>query len=482
MRASSTLARDRRARKRDHGTVSNVLIAGETGVLEQVRQHLLRRGHEPVLCRSGSECVERLIGDGADVIVLCLPVPGTTGADLLKKLTAIDRAANIVVCGTDHTVTGSTDAFNHGAFEYVDEPTADPHELLSAVGLGVGSRRGDVQLRYLRKKDAAGASWDTFVGSSTAMQEVYRVARLLCERSARGGAPTILVTGETGSGKGLLAKCIHYNGGRRTRPFVEVNCAAIPATLLESELFGHERGAFTDAHTARAGLFETANGGTLFLDEISSSSSAVQAKLLTAIEEKRVRRLGGRHPTLVDVQIIAATHANLKQAVRDGAFREDLYHRLNVVSLRVPPLRERGEDKILLAEAFIAQTCAVYGLPPRRLSPAARKYLLDYSWPGNVRELKNQVERVLLLYSEGTVEPEHLDARGSSIPPSSRGFRLSLPEDGVALEEIERQAIRRALDRCEGNVSQAARFLRISRQTLIYRMKKHGIGSPPERD
>jgi two-component system, NtrC family, response regulator AtoC len=274
-----------------------------------------------------------------------------------------------------------------------------------------------------------------------------------------------------------LAKCIHYSGGRRTRPFVEVNCAAIPPTLLESELFGHERGAFTDAHAARAGLFETADRGTLFLDEISSTPAAVQAKLLTALEEKRIRRIGGRQPMQVDVQIIAATHTDLKEAVRLGTFRADLYHRLNVVTVRMPSLRDRGEDRISLAESFVARTCKEYGLPTRTLSADARRYLLEYPWPGNVRELKNQIERIVLLYNDSEIDIDQFDVRRSSLPPAipTTGFHLSLPDEGVSLDDIEREAIRVALDRCSGNVSQAARFLRVTRQTVIYRMKKYGL-------
>ena len=462
--------------------MGKLLVAGLDAALAGVQEHLRRCGHELTLVRSVDDCLDRFTADGADLIVVCLPLADGNGAELLSRLTRLDRSVKVVVCGVDATVPGAAEAFDFGAFEYLSDPVSDRGELLAAVGVGIGSRRGDVQLGYLQRKEAAGATWDTLVGSSAAMQEVLRIARILCERSSRGGAPTVLITGETGTGKGLLAKGIHYNGARRTRPFVEVNCAAIPASLLESELFGHERGAFTDAHTARSGLFETADHGTLFLDEIGNMPLSLQAKLLTAIEEKRVRRIGARQSREVDVQIVAATHVNLRDAVANADFREDLFHRLNVVALRMPPLRERGDDRITLAEAFIAQTCAEYGLPQRRLSAAARMFVLEYPWPGNVRELKNVVERALLLYSDDLIDVNHLDTRSASSPPSARGFRLSLPEGGVALDEIERQAIRGALERTGGNVSQAARFLRVSRQTLMYRMKKHGISSGAPRD
>jgi two-component system response regulator AtoC len=411
-----------------------------------------------------------------DAVVLCLPLAGATGRSLLSSLQR--TATPVVVCGSDESLPGPAEAFDGGAFEHIVDPISDTNDLLAAVGVALGSRRGDIQLRYLRQRDAATASWEALVGSCSAMQEVFRIVRVLCERSSRGGAPTVLLTGETGTGKGMLAKSIHYNGGRRTRPFVEVNCAAIPPTLLESELFGHERGAFTDAHAARAGLFETANSGTLFLDEIGCLPLALQAKLLSAIEEKSIRRLGARSPIHIDSQVIAATHVDLKQAIKQETFREDLYHRLNVVSVRMPALRERGDDKIRLAESFVARACGEYDLPVRRLTASAKRYVSEYRWPGNVRELKNQIERILLLYNDDFIDDTHFDARRSSLPPPIKqsGFRLTLPEDGISLEEIEREAIRTALARTGGNVSQAARFLRITRHTLIYRMRKYRLG------
>lgn len=441
----------------------------------RVGERLAQRGHELLLAGTAAECSRLLQSDGADLVVMCLPIPRAHGADLLDAVVRLDRAMHVVVCGTDATIRDSGDAFGRGAFEYVGDALAEPNELLAAVGVALGSRRGDVQLRYMRRKEAARASWDRVVGNSTPMQEVLRLAQLLCARTSMGAAPTVLITGETGTGKGLLAQCIHYNGGRRTRPFVDVNCAAIPPQLLESELFGHERGAFTNAFAARPGLFETADRGTLFLDEIGTMPMPLQVKVLNAIEEKRVRRVGARQSVEIDVQVIAATHVDLRDAARRGAFREDLFHRLNVVAIRIPPLRQRGEDKIALAEEFIAQRCAEYGLPLRQLTPAARSYLMEYAWPGNVRELKNVIERVLVLNTDEVIDVEHLDARPSSPPPSRRSFHLSLPPEGVPLDEIERQAIRAALARAAGNVSRAARLLEISRQTLVYRMRKHGI-------
>jgi DNA-binding NtrC family response regulator len=460
--------------------VSEILIAsGNKTIAAAVAQHLAGRGHSATISASGAECLDRLSVNSSDLVVACLPLGDVDGATFLRRLRSADGLVPVVVMGNDGSISGAVEAFELGAFEFLTETLPNPAELLAAVGVALGSRRHDVQLRYLREKDGADARWQAMVGECVGMQEVLRVVRQLCDRTARGGAPTILIHGETGTGKGMLAKVIHYNGGRRTRAFVEVNCAAIPDTLIEAELFGHERGAFTDARMQRQGLFETAHEGTLFLDEIGSVPLPVQAKLLTAIEEKRVRRVGGRESIMVDVQIVTATHSDLKRAVRAGSFREDLYHRLNVVALRLPPLRERGSDKVLLAEKFVASMCREYGISPRRFSDTARRHIIEYPWPGNVRELRNQIERILLLSNDSIIDGVHFDIPRTSSPPDSDRFVLTLPDEGVALADIEQRAIRSALDRFEGNVSRAARFLHISRQTLIYRMKKYGMSTPP---
>jgi two-component system, NtrC family, response regulator AtoC len=320
------------------------------------------------------------------------------------------------------------------------------------------------------------------IGHSEAVQKVLRIIRQVCQRTSGGGTPTILLNGETGTGKGFMAKCVHYNSGRRSRAFVEVNCAAFPPTLIEAELFGYERGAFTDAKAARPGLFETATGGTLFLDEIGTMPLDLQAKLLKALEEKNVRRIGGRQALHVDVQIVAASHEDLEAKSRDGTFRTDLYHRLNVVQVTLPPLRERGDDVVLLAEAFIDSISREYAIPRRSLSDDAKRWMHTYAWPGNVRELRNQIERILLLENDPVITAEHfhsanLNGHTVSVANAGSDIKVDLPSAGVPLEALEREVLRAALTRCDGNVSRAARFLSISRQTLIYRMKKHGLSS-----
>jgi two-component system, NtrC family, response regulator AtoC len=448
-------------------------------MLERVRGRLADRGYQVEVHLSGPECVRRFSSHGAELVIVSLPLGDGGGTELLRGLHEVDSRLKIVVTGRDDQVQGAADAFRLGAFEYVEEASGEMGDLLGAVGSALGSRRGDMQLRWLKERDAHGASWSTIAGTSPEMREVVDTIRRVCDRTTRGAPPTILIRGETGCGKGLLAKCIHYNGVRRNQAFVEVNCAAIPGALLESELFGYERGAFTDAKTSRAGLFETAHQGTLFLDEIASLPIDLQAKLLTAIEEKRVRRLGGRESILLDIQVIAASNAELKESVRTGAFRADLYHRLNVVSVTLPPLRRRGQDKLILARMFIDSMCRQYGIAVPSLAEDAESYILGYTWPGNVRELKNQIERILLLGSGESISRRQFD-QGSIPPPSARGSELAIPmpEDGIGLEEVERELIRRALERFGGNVSRAARYLKVSRQTLMYRIKKYRLGSP----
>ncbi|HVU03147.1 MAG TPA: sigma-54 dependent transcriptional regulator [Polyangiaceae bacterium] len=437
------------------------------------------RGFEPVVASSAGEARRLVLAWSPAAALLDLPVKGANSRELVRDLKQERPDMAVVLGGTDDDVRVATDAFEVGGYEYLEPVTVEG--FLSAVGRSIGTRRGDVHLRYLREKDAPPNGWAGLIGRSRAMEEVVGVLQQVCRRTSRRGAATILLNGETGTGKGFAAKCIHYNSARRNEAFVEVNCAAIPPSLMESEFFGHERGAFTDAKVARTGLFEAASGGTLFLDEIGAVPPDLQAKLLTAIDEKRVRRLGSRRSEPFDVQIIAATHEDLEARAREGLFRHDLFHRLNVVAVTMPPLRERADDVVLLAESFVKTLCADYGMPPRTLSDGARSWILRYSWPGNVRELRNRIERVILLEDGAELRAEHFGpphraASGIRILPSAAGLRVELPPEGVPLGQLERAVIREALEQCGGNVSRAARFLSVSRQTLIYRMKKHALG------
>ncbi|HTE49913.1 MAG TPA: sigma-54 dependent transcriptional regulator [Kofleriaceae bacterium] len=472
------------------GGLRILVIAGDRAAAEALASPIASRGHTAALVASEAELTAALAREGADLVVIALPLAGARAAGIAEVVRTHDPRIALVVTGRDDEVSSAGDAAQLGAREYLADPLSDPGALSYAIGLVVGARRSDAQLGYLRQRDAARVERLALLGHSPAMRKVLQVIRQVCQRTAGGGTPTILITGETGTGKGLLAKSIHYGSRRRGRGFVEVNCAAIPPTLLEAELFGYERGAFTDARTARPGLFETADAGTLFLDEIGSLPLDTQAKLLTAIEEKTLRRLGARQSIRVDVQIIAATHRDLSAMVRLGEFRHDLYHRLHVVTVELPPLRERGADRLLLAHEFIATMCREYGMPERRLSDGAMRAIERYSWPGNVRELRNQIERVILLEDDEVIRAEHFhfatepdrsdrSDTGDEVEVAEAGdgdgVRVRLPDSGVAFDELERAVLRQALERCQGNVSSAARFLSITRQTLMYRMKKHGL-------
>ena len=479
--------RNERLRQPDHAAVAessgpNILvIAGHPEHGHQLLSALARRGYSTGIEHTLSDGVRRIARETPHLLVLALPLTDGGGRTAIARIRALDTALPMVVAGADSEILHAPHAFELGAKEYVPLPLADPADFLGAIGVLLGSRREDEHLRYLHSKDAPSSGWRSVVGQSPAIRRVLDIFRQLNSRTLVSSTPTILLNGETGTGKGFLAKTFHYSGVRRNRPFVEVNCAAIPPSLIESELFGHERGSFTDAKTERSGLFETADRGTLFLDEIAAVPLDLQAKLLTAIEEKNVRRVGGRHWRRIDVQIIAATHDDLARRVKEGTFREDLFHRLNVVEVTMPPLRERGDDVIFLAEAFLDALCRDYGQPVRELSPEARDWLKAYSWPGNVRELRNQIERIVLLENDDVVRAEHFRSENAARvrvadSPNGRKVRITLPPDGMPLLVLEREILREALSRCEGNVSRAARYLSISRQTLMYRMKKHGLG------
>jgi transcriptional regulator with PAS, ATPase and Fis domain len=310
------------------------------------------------------------------------------------------------------------------------------------------------------------------------MEKVFEIARKIIESNAT----TVLIRGETGTGKELLARAIHYNSARSEGAFVELNCSAIPDTLLEAELFGYERGAFTDARGRKKGLFELAHGGTIFLDEIGFMSLGLQVKLLKVIEEKRVRRLGGTADVRVDTRVIAATNRNLEDAIVKGAFREDLYYRLNVISIELPPLRQRGDDVILLGRHFSRHFCREHGRELKVLSPRAEEHLRRHRWPGNVRELKNAIERAVLLGEGRVIVPEHICISVRSMvpldsPEATDGDKLilSMGDEGVPLEEAERKVILSTLRAAGWNKSKAARMLRIPRPRLLRKIAKYSL-------
>ncbi len=399
----------------------------------------------------------RDLGEAAVSAVLIISCPGVEerAAELVRDARAVTLQPPVVV-GTraDHRL--AVEVVRAGAEDYFVLP-AEAERIRDFVKSRAAAARGREARTELAKLEQRNFDFSRMVGESTALREALEQAGRIIPR----GAATVLIIGETGTGKELLAQAIHYNGPRAAGPFVELNCSAIPANLMESELFGHERGAFTDARRARPGLFEVADGGTLFLDEIGTLPFELQSKLLKALDEKRIRRVGGNRTQDVDIRIVAATNMDLGTAVKNGSFREDLFYRLAVFPIRLPPLRARGEDVLLLANHFVESFSREYDVPLPEISPALEDRILTYSWPGNVRELRNAIERALLLGDGKTLRAEDLFLDNLPSPAAGSGAGpLPFP---ASLETIELAAVRSMLELCGGTKSSAARRLGISR-------------------
>jgi DNA-binding NtrC family response regulator len=447
-----------------------VVIEDEALLGRQIERALAAAGHEVRMETSGASGVAAVAQAEPDLVLLDLRLPDRSGLEVLAELRALDADLPVVLMTAYGSVADAVEAMRRGAADYLQKPL-DLDELRLLVERVVSRARRDRELAHLRRRDRALP--EGLIASDPAILAAFEQARRIREAGLpRGRRPAILISGETGSGKGMLARALHeaLGGG----PFLEVNCTAMPEPLVEAELFGHERGSFTDAKAERVGLFEAAEGGTLFLDEIGCASLSTQAKLLKAIEERRVRRLGSSRDRAVDVHVIAATNRDLDAAVVAREFREDLLHRLRVLSIEVPPLRARPGDVEALARRFCAELAQLYGRRVK-LADDGLAELRRYPWPGNVRELRNVIERAVLL-APGEVLDAPLFA--DLLRPAARGgapdpFRL--PEGGISLEELERDLIRQALERAGGNRTRAAALLGLTRDTLRYRLEKHGI-------
>ena len=462
----------------------NILVIEDEGVLaKNIATYLERSGFEVRLAASAEEGFSVMEETRPDAVVLDFNLPGLDGMSAMARIRASDGAIPVVMMTGHGNVEMAVEAMRAGAFDFLTKPVA-LSKLRLVLEKAFGQTRQDLALDYYRKRDAQSAVVDELIGDSPPMSALkQRIAQLRQAESQmnEAGAPAVLVLGETGSGKEVVARALHLGGARRDRPFVELNCAAIPAQLLESELFGHERGAFTDAREKKVGLVETAEGGTLFLDEIGDMDIALQSKLLKLLEEKMIRRLGSVREQRVDVRIVAATHRPLEELVREGLFRADLYYRLCVVQLHLPPLRERGSDILILTRHFLNIHSARYGKPVPVLSKDAEMALLSHAWPGNVRELRNVLEQAVLLGAGVAIEAHHLAlptpraAAGlglPGVPSASPTIALAAP---TTLSDLERSALVQALEQTGWNVSRAARLLGISRDTLRYRIEKHSL-------
>ncbi|HYZ34488.1 MAG TPA: sigma-54 dependent transcriptional regulator [Crenalkalicoccus sp.] len=456
-----------------------VLLVEDEGVLARnIQRYLQREEFEVHIAGTLKEGWREFDSFDPDVVLLDLTLPDGSGLELLSRIRARDPWLKVIVLTGHGTVQTAVEAMKAGAYDYLTKPVA-LGELKLLLDKALGQGRLEETLSYYRGREARASGLAAILGASPAVAALKsRIAGLLgAERAMAEGdtPPAVLVRGETGSGKELVARALHYDGRRADGPFIELNCSALPGQLVEGELFGHERGAFTDARERRAGLIEAAHGGTLFLDEIGDLEPGVQVKLLKVLEDRTVRRLGAVRERRVDLRFVAATHRPLEELVREGRFRADLYYRISVVTLTVPPLRAREGDAILLAEHFLALHGRRYGRPALRLDAEARTLIQCHPWPGNVRELRNAMEQAVLSTGpDGVVRAGNL-AVVAPLAPAPAPATESAVTPGQTLPEIERASLLGALGRTGGNVSRAARLLGISRDTMRYRMGKHGL-------
>ena len=460
-----------------------LVVEDETILGDSIGVYLERSGFATALARSGEEAIKLAEESSPDVAIMDVRLPGINGLEALRKVRDFSPGTEVIMMTAHASVSSAVEAMKLGAFDYLSKPV-DLDELRVVVDKALTHQRMRRELSYLKAREETGGHLAEIVGESpsirTLRQQIERIAKL--EAPDGTSAPTVLILGETGAGKEMVARAIHYGSARAKGPFIEINCAAIPAPLLEAELFGHEKGAYTDARTAKPGLFEAADGGTLFLDEIGHMDVAIQVKLLKAIEEKTVRRVGGLRPKSFNARIIAATNRDLESAIAEGVFRADLYYRIKALTIDVPPLRGRGADVVLLARHFLERCTRQYGLPPKTIAPQAEALLLGYAWPGNVRELAHVMERAVLLHAGPMVQSEHLGLSAgkekTSVVVGDSGIQVDFSAGGIVLDEVERQLITEALQAAGWNRTKSAQLLGISKETLRYRMEKYQLQGP----
>ncbi len=446
-----------------------LIVDDESLIRWSLAERLRADGHEIVEAGTVAEAVERA-ASGVDLALLDYGLPDGDGMTVLRRLRDLDPDALAIMLTAQTSVDTVVEAMRAGAFDYATKPF-ELDDVALRVGRALETTRLRRELRTLRQTLSQPYGLESLIGESDAMQRVKALVRKI----AASPASTVLITGESGTGKDLLAKVIHYASARASRPFLNITCSALPEALLESELFGHERGAFTDARQQKRGLIEQADEGTLFLDEIGEMAPVLQSKLLRVLEEKAFRRVGGAGDVRVDVRVIAATNRDLEDAVKAGRFREDLYYRLNVLRVEMPPLRARGDDVCLLAQHLVETYSREFRRPVRGLSRAAEETLKAHGWPGNVRELRNLVERAVLLCEGERLEPADFESVRGSRGPAAATAGFELPAEGVNLEELERSLVVQALERTGGNQTRAAALLSVHRDQIRYRIEKFGL-------
>jgi len=450
-------------------TPAKILLVDDDDSLRRVLEfQLTEAGHQVVTASDGKEGLDRFSEHDFDCLITDWRMPRMTGSQLLQRAAAINGDTPIVVITAFGELDTALEAMRGGAFDFITKPFNREAILLTVEkALKYGSALAEN--RSLKRRVHEEFRIENVIGTSEKMRQVFELVARVSKTDV-----TVLVEGESGTGKELIAKGIHFSGPRKDRAFVAVNCAAIPETLIEAELFGYKKGAFTGAVGESKGKFEEADGGTLFLDEISAMPMQSQTRLLRVLQEQEVTRLGENSPRKINARIITATNEKLSDLVEQNAFREDLYYRLAVVPIMIPPLRERKEDIPILAEYFLSRSAAKHGITPPKISREVYRILFDHPWMGNVRELENLVERMVVLADGDTLNINDIPENMKN-PTQSGELWFSLPADPINLEEVEKEILRESLLRHDGNQSQTSKYLGITRSALIYRMQKYGL-------
>lgn len=447
--------------------MKRILIADdEKNMIWALKKALKDENYKLITASDGMEAFNMAASEEPDLMLLDLRMPKMNGLEVLKKLKEEDRNIPVVMITAHGTMESAIEAMKLGAIDYISKPfDIDELKLVISKALNIGSMQE--QIEYLTEELTKNTG-NVIIGESEKIKEVLNIVSRVANSNA-----TVMITGESGTGKEVIANSVHFNSNRRNKPYVKINCGAIPENLLESELFGYEKGAFTGAISRKLGKFEVADGGTIFLDEVGELNTDIQVKLLRAIQEREFERIGGVETIKVDVRILAATNRNLKEMVDSGKFREDLFYRLNVIPIELPPLRERKKDIPKLIEFFTEKFCREIGREKLYFDEDSMNILINYEWKGNIRELENVVERLVILCMENRVRKEMLPRE--ILYSSDHENKFVLPDEGINLDEIEKSFIIQALEKTDYNQTHAASILGITRHTLLYRIEKHGI-------
>ena len=468
----------------DKNSVKILVVDDEDYMREIVRQALENASYHVDEAADGNAAILMLRQSAYDVIFTDLRLPGISGENILREALSIFPETIIIIMTGYGNVQTAVDAIRRGAYDFLPKPF-QLDEMVMRVEKGLQERQLKSENVLFRSELQERFHFSNLIGNSPAMQDIYRLVSLVATKTS-----TVLIEGETGTGKELIARAIHYNGPRKDQPMVCVNCGAIPANLLEDELFGHVKGAFTGAHQHRIGRFEQADGGTLFLDEVGTLPMELQVKMLRVLQEREFQKVGGTTSIKVDVRIIAATNTNLLESVGKGEFREDLYYRLNVIPIHIAPLRERRDDIPLLISHFTRKFCAEQHLTPKKISHDAMKQLVAFDWPGNVRQLENALEMAVALSDQkDTLDPEDFPLIAKSTRQDQIFRHISIPDEGIQfnsiVSELEKRLILQSLEASKGNKKKAASLLNLKRTTFVEKLKRMGIEAPaddPERD